>query len=403
MTSKTSTGALDERASQTGIKTILPLALLTCNSILAMDLYLPAVPTLQRDLSTNVELVQGTIALYFLGLALSQLFWGELVSKIGPRKCIQLGVTGLFVCSLVCAFSTSIDALLVWRTLQGFFAGAATVIAPVVIKATLEEKAAIKGIGVISGIEALMPILGPVLGALLLEYWSWRAVFVVLAAASILILPLVSGIAPRKLRLQHVAGTGSALHKDWRYIKLALSHALAMGALLTFIASAPQLVEKSLGLGRPHFLLLQVVGVVSFIVTISISGIWSSRLGVARTVQWGAILQCGAAALALLALYAVDFGFTHVAVFWAVFCCAMAIRGPTAYIDALNVPAASLGRASATLVLALLCFGALGTVLVAPYLHGMACAPLILVMLLMLLLSAALVMKYPAPVSLNEN
>lgn len=405
MTSHISMDAADAptQVREAGIKTILPLALLTCNSILAMDLYLPAVPTLQRDLGSDVQLAQGTIAVYFLGLAVSQLFWGELVNKFGPRKCIQLGIAGLLVCSLGCAFAGNINLLLLWRAVQGFFAGAATVISPIIIKATLEEKAAIKGIGVIAGIEALMPILGPLLGAQLLQLWSWRSVFAVLAAASILVLPVVGRIAPRTLRIQQYATSGLPLYKDMRYIKLALSHALAMGALLTFIASAPQLVEKSLGLGKSYFLLLQVIGVASFIVTISVCGVISSRLGVARTVQFGAFLQFSAAIVALLALQVINFGFMQVALFWAAFGCAMAIRGPAAYIDALSVSAANLGRASAVLVLALLCFGAIGTALVAPYLNGEAVGPLVTVMLSMLTISALLVVKYPSPVSVLEN
>ncbi len=56
--------------------------------------YLPAVPALQKSLGVDVPAAQATIAVFFAGLALSQLAWGESLNRLGPRRCIVIGVSG---------------------------------------------------------------------------------------------------------------------------------------------------------------------------------------------------------------------------------------------------------------------------------------------------------------------
>src|SRR3989337_2383557 len=71
------------RMTSASVRTILPLSIVTCTSMLAMDLYLPAVPTLQQSLGIDVALAQSTIAVFLAGLAASQLLWAEVLTRIG--------------------------------------------------------------------------------------------------------------------------------------------------------------------------------------------------------------------------------------------------------------------------------------------------------------------------------
>ena len=78
------------------IRTVLPMALVTCTSMLAMDLYLPAIPDLQRGLGLSVEQGQATVAVFLVGLGLSQLLWGAALQRLGPRNCVAAGMLGLW-------------------------------------------------------------------------------------------------------------------------------------------------------------------------------------------------------------------------------------------------------------------------------------------------------------------
>lgn len=387
-------------STSASIRTILPLALVTGVSMAAMDLYLPAVPALQRGMDISVPLAQATIAVYLAGLAAAQLLWGELLNRLGPRRCIELGLALLALTSLGCALAPNIETLLMLRLLQGVAAAAATVVAPTVARATLADADVVRGIAAISMVEAIVPAAGPVLGALMLTVVDWRGTFWVLAGLSLLVLPWVVKIAPRQLPGLNLAHDASyaAILRNRSYLRLALSHALCIGALLTFLASAPQLLQHALGLGTSAFALLQVLGVGSFMLGASQSGRLAKRLGHARVVRLGASVQVLACVLALLGASLGPLPYAAVAAYWMCFCGALALRGPATFVDALAVPPAQMGRATAMLVLALLAAGALGTQLVAPFLGGEDSAvPVFSGVLVQLLASAALVWRYPAP------
>lgn len=387
--------------SSASIRTILPLAFVTGVSMAAMDLYLPAVPALQTGMGISVPLAQATVAVYLAGLAAAQLLWGELLNRLGPRRCMEAGLLLLVLTSLGCALAPNIETLLVLRLLQGVSAAAATVVAPTVVRATLADADVVRGIAAISMVEAIVPAAGPVLGALLLVVTDWRGTFWVLAALSLLVLPWVVKIAPRKLPgldMKHDAGYFGIL-RNRSYLRLAGSHALCIGALLTFLASAPQLLQHTLGLGTQAFALLQVLGVGSFMLGASQSGRLAKKLGHARVVRLGSTVQVLACTLALGAAWLGQLPFAAIAAYWMCFCGSLAIRGPATFVDALAVPPAQMGRATALLVLALLAAGALGTQLVAPFLGGAGSAvPVFIGVLLQLLASAALVWRYPVVV-----
>jgi hypothetical protein len=73
------------------------------------------------------------------------------------------------------------------------------------------------------------------------------------------------------------------------------------------------------------------------------------------------------------------------------------VRGPAAFSEALRVPPAQMGRASAMMVLLLLVAGAAGIQGVAPFLAGASVAPLAGAMLAKTVASLALVLPYPRP------
>ena len=86
--------------------------------MLAMDLFLPAVPTLQAALAIGVPQAQATVAVFLAGLAVSQLVWGEALNRLGPRRCVLIGMGLLVLASLGCALAPDIGWLLGLRTLQ---------------------------------------------------------------------------------------------------------------------------------------------------------------------------------------------------------------------------------------------------------------------------------------------
>jgi MFS family permease len=270
-----------------GVRAVLPLTLITGTSMLAMDLYLPAVPALQASLGVGVSLAQATVALFLAGLAASQLLWGEALTRWGPRRCLLASMALLVLTGFGCALAPGIEALLVLRTLQGAAAGAAAVVAPSVVRATLSDADAARGFAAIGMVESSVPAAAPVLGALLLSVMDWRGLFWLLGGLALLALPLVVRVVPRELPgldrsrqsgYRHILG-------NRKYLRLGLSHSLCFAALLAFVASAPQLVVNALGLHVSAFATLQVLSVASFMAVSSQAGRIGGRLAAHRPVR----------------------------------------------------------------------------------------------------------------------
>ena len=380
------------------IRTILPLAVITCTSMLAMDLYLPAVPALQRDLRISVAEGQATIAVFLLGLAASQLVWGEALHRHGPKRCVQAGLWLLVASSIGCALAPGLHTLLAMRLLQGVAAGAATVVSPTVIRSTLPPQDGVKGIAAISMIEAIVPAAGPVLGTTLLWVADWRVAFLLIAVLTLLAMPMAMRATPRELpNLDRSAPSGYRdLLGNGRYVRLALSHSLCFAALLTFVASGPQVLLQVLGLGDAAFATAQVCGVAAFIAMASQSGRISARLGAGRAIQFGAsahVLLC--AVFLAVTLLRESMPLAALLAFWMGFCGLLGVRGPAAFSEALAVPVAQMGRASALLVLTLLVCSAVATQAVAPFLQRGGLAAVVATMLALSLASLALVARHP--------
>lgn len=379
------------------VRTVLPLALVTCTSMLAMDFYLPAVPSLQRTFGVDVAVAQATVAVFLAGLAASQLAWAEIMRRFGPRHSVRIGVCLLVLASIGAAIAPSIEVLIGLRAVQGFAAGAATVVAPSVVRATLADVDAVRGLAAIAMVEAIVPAAGPVLGAAMLEYADWRVTFWLIAGATLVVMPFALRAVPRELPGldRDVSSAYRTILTNRRYLRLAASHALSMGALLTFVASAPQLTIHALGGGPAEFAALQIIGVAAFMLLASQSGRISARITPRRAVQLGAIVQLAICAAMLALSRWLPLGFAAFAVFWFLFCGALAIRGPAAFSEALALPPSQLGRASAIMVLLILGAGALGTQLVAPFLDARSPTGLLVGVTVPCLVSLALVVPYP--------
>ena len=95
---------------------------------LAVDMYLPAIPSIAEDLAASVESVQLTISTFLIGFAIGQLFYGPMADSFGRKPVILFGVALFALASIGCVFAESLPVLLLFRLLQAIGGAAGAVV-----------------------------------------------------------------------------------------------------------------------------------------------------------------------------------------------------------------------------------------------------------------------------------
>jgi EmrB/QacA subfamily drug resistance transporter len=149
-----------------------------------------ALPALQASFHTTVVDVQWVVEAYGLFLGTLILVGGSLGDLFGRRLIFLAGVTTFGAASVACGVSSSIDGLILVRSIQGVGAALLVPGSLSIISASFDEQSRGQAIGTWSGFTAITTAIGPLLGGWLVQHASWRWIFFInlpLAAAVIAI------------------------------------------------------------------------------------------------------------------------------------------------------------------------------------------------------------------------
>lgn len=159
---------------------VLTLASLAAITPLAIDMYLPAIPSISRDLSTSIPNVEFSVSLYFLGMAMGQLFGGPISDAYGRRPMVIAGLVLFGFSSIVLSFVTQIELFWIFRALQSFGGGIATVNVSATVRDMFSGKESARVFSLISMVMLVAPLIAPTIGSAILSLFHWEAIFVIL-------------------------------------------------------------------------------------------------------------------------------------------------------------------------------------------------------------------------------
>lgn len=244
---------------------ILILGSIVALGPLAIDMYLPALPYLQSYFGVDAAAVQLTLAAYFVGLASGQLLYGPLSDRFGRRLPMLFGLVGFTVASVGCATATSIEALIVWRFLQAVTGCAGMVVARAIVRDWCEPQDMARVLSLLVLVMGVAPILAPSLGAAILQWQSWNALFLVLAAIGFSSTLLFAWGVPESLAAQNrareisLAGTLCGyrhLLGHRRFVGYALAGGLAQSGMFAYISTSSFVFMQGFGLSAKQFSML---------------------------------------------------------------------------------------------------------------------------------------------------
>jgi MFS transporter, DHA1 family, multidrug resistance protein len=252
---------------------VILLSAMSAVGPLSIDMYLPTLPTIARDLATDTQATQASVAIFFAGMALGQLFYGPASDRLGRRPPALFGLALYVAGSIASALAHSVDTLLIARFGQALGACAGSVIGRAIVRDHFNHQESARFFSLLALVTGIAPILAPLAGGFLLVLIGWRGIFGVLAAfgaivavAATLRLPESRSDAVRlQARAEHPFRSYWALLREKRVVGYVAAGALNGAALFTYIASAPDVLINMYGVSPTRFGLLVGMNAVGLI------------------------------------------------------------------------------------------------------------------------------------------
>ncbi len=373
-------------SSRPGVRSVLLLGAVTALPALSIDAYLPALPSLARDLGTTPAAAQLTLTAVLLGIALGQLLGGPLSDRLGRRLPLLTGLATFIVAALLCAVAPNLPVLVGLRFVMGLGGGAAVVVARAVVRDQADGVSAARVFARLMLVMGVAPVVAPVLGAQLLRVTSWRGVFVGLVLLGVALFAVAVRKLPETLAVEPRTD-GSVLDtlrdfrgvlRDRAFTGYALAAGLSSGAMFAYISASPFVLENVYGLSPAAFSAVFASNAAGLISSSQLSARLVGRTGPRPLMLIGlGVAATGGLALVTVAVTGAPLPFLLASLFATM--ASVGFIGPNATALALQEHGAQAGTASALVGLGQFVTGALAAPLTG-LVGGTGALPLAVVM-----------------------
>ncbi len=240
---------------------VLILGALTAFSAMSIDMYLPAFPSIARDLGIPLGTVQLSISAFLFGSAAGQLFYGPLADRWGRRTPLLIGLAVYISSAIGCAFVHTGEGLLFWRVVMAIGGGAGMVISRAVVRDLYDTAEAANMFSLLMLVMGAAPILAPILGGQILLLTGWRGIFGFLGIFGLLSLCAALIYLPETLpaerRIRRSFTDMAAIYGQFLRNRQFFRYSVALGCVaginFSYITGAPFLFIELHGVSPQHF------------------------------------------------------------------------------------------------------------------------------------------------------
>lgn len=243
------------RKSTNHIYLIILLAVLSSVAPMGIDTYIPSIPDIATAFNVGIEKIELSLSIFLIGFSIGQIFGGPISDRYGRRKSSIIGLLGYALFSFLIIFSSSIYELWIYRFFEAFFGGIVVVNAAAAVRDRFHGEEAAKIFSLIGTVRSLAPLLAPAIGAFIIHFFSWEAVFMFLTAYSLLVALWVFNDLDESFSY--------AKQDVIQSFKLVLTHKKAMKAMLTlalgfsgffiYISKSSFIFIEHFGISTDHF------------------------------------------------------------------------------------------------------------------------------------------------------
>ena len=218
---------------------------------LAIDIYVPALPAMARYFATSPQAIQSSVSVYMAAYAFGQLIFGPISDAVGRKRVLAFGLVVYTLGCLLSLAAPNLETFVLARCLQGFGIAATNLLAKAIITDSFAGTALMHAFTYMSITWGLAPIVAPVIGAHLQEWFGWQACLVFLLVYSLVMWALLwrfretlrqpVRLEPRTL----VANAGKVLASPV-FQSCFLAQGLCYSILLVFNIIGPFMVQNTL-------------------------------------------------------------------------------------------------------------------------------------------------------------
>lgn len=251
----------------TGQILLFPLALVLFEfaTYIAHDMIQPGMLIVTSEFSVGPEWVSTSLTAYLIGGVVLQWLLGPLSDKFGRRPVMLSGILFFAVACMLTHWVSSIEEFVSLRFIQGIslcFIGAVGYAA---IQEAFDEALAVRMMALMANVALMAPLAGPLAGAAWLTVGSWRSMFWLFAACSLVafvvlwrVMPETAGDRSHSIALPNLARNYGRLMKDRLVMFGSFAIGLVFIPILTWVALSPVILMHDEGLSRMQYALLQL-------------------------------------------------------------------------------------------------------------------------------------------------
>ena len=240
------------------VPNLMFITMLAAFPALSTDMYLPALPTIQSEWSITLASVNLSLVMFFVFFSFFMLIYGPLSDKFG-RKPVLMGGVGLYVigCAL-CALAPNILLLIVARIIQAAGAASASALSMALAKDLYTGTERQKVLAYIGVIVPLCPMIAPMLGSLMIEYLSWKWIFI--AQALLASLAFYGTLVFEEPEFEKTSGGGWAMlsrymviFRNIRFTIYCFAFSFVSIGFFAFLAGSADIYIREFGLTEQQY------------------------------------------------------------------------------------------------------------------------------------------------------
>ncbi|WP_394129396.1 multidrug effflux MFS transporter [Shewanella maritima] len=268
-------------------RNLLPiLMLMVLLSPLAIDIYLPSMPTMALEYGVSDSSIQSTLVLFLFALGVGQVLIGPLADRFGRRPVAIFGIILYSVTSVIGAYAQDFELLQLVRVFQGIGACSTSIVVFCAVRDCYNREQSMSMYSYLNGAICVVPALAPTLGGLLAMQFGWRSTFIFMALYGLLVLAIVLLRFPETKPANTESsgrlyrwGRYTPVLSDSHFMFYAGSCMIAMASILCYVSYSPVWLIGHLGISELTFSGLFGLNAAVNIVACFVAPVFVKRVG----------------------------------------------------------------------------------------------------------------------------